>query len=71
MGAWGERWLDVTTEHTDPGFVLWSWVKYYFDLEKLPPGHVLVEFTFPDQPPTNRRYWVLVEDGSALLAPRR
>lgn len=67
MGAWGERWLDVTTEHTDPGFVLWAWVKYYFDLEKLPPGHVLVEFTFPDRPPTNRRYWVLVEDGSAEL----
>lgn len=67
LGAWGERWLDVTTEHTDPGFVLWSWVKYYLDVDKLPRGHVLVEFTFPDQPPTNRRYWVLAEDGSAEL----
>jgi HxlR-like helix-turn-helix len=25
LETWGERWLDVTTEHTDPGFALWAW----------------------------------------------
>lgn len=67
LGTWGERWLDVTTEHTDPGFVLWSWSKYYLDPEKLPDHRVLVEFHFPDEPPTNRRYWLLAEHRSAEL----
>jgi DNA-binding HxlR family transcriptional regulator len=31
LEVWGERWLEITTEHTDPGFVLWAWAKY-------PPG---------------------------------
>lgn len=35
QGTWGERWL-VTTEHTDPGFVLWAWTKYYLNPGTLP-----------------------------------
>lgn len=67
LGRWGERWLDVTTEHTDPGFVLWSWAKYYLAPDELPGQRVLVEFTFPDERPTNSRYWLLAEHGSAEL----
>lgn len=67
LAAWGERWLEVTTEHTDPGFVLWSWSKYYLDPEHVPEARVLVEFSFPDEPPTNRRYWLLAENRSAEL----
>jgi hypothetical protein len=67
LEIWGERWLDVTTEHTDPGFVLWSWARYYLDREELPDDRVLVEFSFPDEPPTNRRYWLLAERRSAEL----
>jgi len=67
LEVWGERWLDVTTEHTDPGFVLWAWARYHLDPEKLPDRRVLVEFTFPDERPTNRRYWLLAERRSAEL----
>lgn len=67
LGEWGERWLEVTTEHTDPGFVLWSWTKFYVDQKRLPPGRLVVEFTFPDEPPANRRYWFLVDSGRAEL----
>jgi DNA-binding HxlR family transcriptional regulator len=67
LGAWGERWLEVTTEHTDPGFVLWSWARFYIDGDELPPDRVLVEFVFPEEPPTNRRYWLLAEHGTAEL----
>lgn len=67
LGTWGERWLEVTTEHSDPGFVLWSWAKYYFEPSALPDHRVVVEFTFPQEPPTNRRYWLLAEGGDAEL----
>lgn len=67
LGVWGERWLEVTTEHTDPGFVLWSWARYYLNRDELPEARVVVEFVFPDEAPTNRRYWLLAEGGSAEL----
>jgi DNA-binding HxlR family transcriptional regulator len=67
LRAWGDRWLEVTTEHTDPGFVLWSWTRYFVALDQLPARRVLVEFAFPDEPPTNRRYWLLAEGGTAEL----
>jgi DNA-binding HxlR family transcriptional regulator len=67
LGVWGERWLELTTEHTDPGFALWAWARYYLDPDRLPTARVLVEFVFPDEAPTNRRYWLLAEGGSAEL----
>jgi DNA-binding HxlR family transcriptional regulator len=67
LETWGERWLDVTTEHTDPSFALWAWAKYHLNRENLPEHRVLVEFTFPDEPPTNRRYWLLAEHRSAEM----
>ena len=61
LEVWGERWLEVTTEHTDPGFALWAWAKYHLDPEKLPdaprPRRVHVSRRTANQP--------------ALLAARR
>jgi hypothetical protein len=65
LGGWGTRWADITSEHTDPGFALWAWVQVQLNREALPNGRVVVSFTFPDQPSGNRRYWLLIEHGSA------
>jgi DNA-binding HxlR family transcriptional regulator len=65
MAAWGERWVEVGPEHTDPGFALWAWCAAQLNREALPAGRVVVAFTFVDQPPGNRRYWLLVENGDA------
>lgn len=67
LGEWGERWVEVTSAHADPGFALWAWCQAQLDRSKLPAGRVLVAFTFPEQPPANRRYWLLVEHGDAEL----
>ena len=67
LRAWGDRWLEMTTEHTDPGFVLWSWTRHFIAADRLPERRVLVEFSFPDESPTNRRYWLLAEHGSVEL----
>lgn len=65
LGDWGERWVEVTTEHADPGFALWAWCQAQLDREKLPHDRVVVAFTFPDEAPGNRYYWLLVEHGDA------
>lgn len=65
LGEWGERWVEVTTVHADPGFALWAWCQAQLDRSELPPGRIVVAFTFPDERPGNRYYWLLVEHGDA------
>ncbi len=65
LGAWGERWVEVGPQHTDPGFALWAWCRVQLDRSLLPAGRVVVAFVFPDQPRGNQRFWLLVEDGDA------
>jgi len=63
LGAWGERWLELGDEHTNPRLVLWAWCTAY--LERLPDRRVVVRFEFSDQPADNRRVWLLVDHGDA------
>lgn len=67
LGAWGERWVEVTTEHADPGFALWAWCQAQLNRSALPERRTVVAFTFPEEPPGNRYYWLLVEHGDAEL----
>lgn len=65
LGEWGERWVEVTTTHADPGFALWAWVQAQLDRSRLPTDRVVVAFVFPEEPAGNRYYWLLVEGGDA------
>lgn len=65
LGEWGERWLEVSTAHADPGFALWAWCQAQLDRSQLPDGRVVVAFRFPEETPGNRYYWLLVEHGDA------
>lgn len=65
LGVWGERWVEVTTAHADPGFALWAWCQAQLDRSRLPEGRVVVAFTFPNEPAGNRYYWLLVDHGDA------
>ena len=65
MGRWGERWVEVTSMHADPGFALWAWCQAQLDRSKLPPQRTVIAFTFPDEAPGNRFYWLLVDHGDA------
>lgn len=65
LAAWAERWVDLRTEHTDPGFALWVWCQVQLNRNALPLCRVVVAFTFPDERPGNRRFWLLVENGDA------
>ena len=67
LGDWATRWVEVTHEHTDPGFALWAWCAAQMDADVLPERRTIVGFTFPQERPTNRRYWLLVSDGAAEL----
>jgi DNA-binding HxlR family transcriptional regulator len=67
MAGWGERWVEIGPEQTDPGFTLWAWCTAQLNRDALPVERVLVEFTFVDQPAGNRTYWLLVENREAQV----
>lgn len=67
LAAWGERWMEVTSERSDPAFALWAWCQVQLDRAALPPGRVVVALLFPDEAPVNRRYWLLIEHRDAEL----
>lgn len=67
LAEWGERWVDIGPEHTDPGFALWAWCKAQLDHTALPGDRVVVAFFFPDQPRGNQRFWLLIDNGDAQV----
>ncbi len=71
MAAWGERWLAMRPEHSDPSIVLWAWVTVHLARELLPARRVVVQFDFPQQPAMHRRFWILFEapDAEICYAP--
>lgn len=65
LSQWGEAWVEVGPEMTDPGFALWAWSLVQVDADRLPADRTVVAFRFPDQPAGNRHFWLLVESGRA------
>jgi DNA-binding HxlR family transcriptional regulator len=61
LSSWGRRWVELQPEHTDPSFVLWAWSHVHVKREALPDRRVVVAFEFPDEPPSHRRFWLLIE----------
>ena len=63
LALWGDRWVEIGPEMTDPGFALWAWCQVQLDRTQLPPERTVVAFDFPDQPAGNRHFWLLVHHG--------
>jgi DNA-binding HxlR family transcriptional regulator len=67
LASWGQRWAEVTREQCDPAYALWAWCQVQLDRSSLPDGRVVVAFTFPEERPSNRRFWILIEHRDAEL----
>jgi DNA-binding HxlR family transcriptional regulator len=61
LGAWGERWLELRDEQTNPRFLLWAWATTYLAHDQLPDQRIVVRFELTDQPPDRRRIWMLFD----------
>lgn len=71
FSSWGRRWIELQPEHSDPSFVLWAWVHVHLRRDQLPARRVVVQFEFPDEPASHRRFWLLIERGDAELCYSR
>ena len=67
---WGSKWAELTPEHAHPGVVLWGWVTFYLDRDRLPRRRVLVRFEYPTLSGPGRRGWLLTEHGDAEICEK-
>lgn len=66
LGVWGDMWMDVRPEHSDPGVILWSWCQVYLRRDRLPKRRVVVRFEF-DYRGRRETSWLLIDDGDGEL----
>jgi len=66
LGVWGDHWMDVRPEHSDPAVALWTWCQVYLRRDRLPDQRVVVrfEFVYRGRPETA---WLLIERRDAEL----
>lgn len=62
---WGRKWAEMKPEHAHPGVVLWVWLTFWLDRDRLPRRRVVVRFEFPTLEASARRSWLLIERGDA------
>lgn len=65
MGTWAEDWFELNPEDSDPGFLLHNWCNRYLAVDQLPKCRVVIRFDFTDQPPSQRRLWMLIDKDAA------
>jgi DNA-binding HxlR family transcriptional regulator len=66
LGVWGDMWMEVRPEHSDPGVILWSWCEVYLRRDRLPDRRVVVRFEF-EYGGRRETSWLLIERGDAEL----
>jgi DNA-binding HxlR family transcriptional regulator len=70
LHRWGSRWAELTPEQAHPGVVLWGWVTFYLDRDRLPRRRVLVRFDYPTLSGPGSRGWLLIQRGDAEVCER-
>lgn len=60
---WGAKWAELKPEHAHPGVVLWAWISFWMDHDRLPQRRVVVRFEYPNLRGPAPRGWLLVEHG--------
>jgi DNA-binding HxlR family transcriptional regulator len=73
LGAWGEQYVELRDEHTNPRFLLWTWSTTYLAHANLPDRRVVVRFELADRPAAERSIWLVIGPTDAEVctkAPR-
>lgn len=69
FGVWGQRWVesDISLQHLDAQLLMWD-MRRGLDTTPLPKKRSVIEFVYPEQAATNRKWWLVVEpDGCVDL----
>ncbi len=63
LAAWGQRWSrDLESDDLDPAFLAWS-MHTRINVDTMPRGRTVLEFTFSGTAKGLHRFWLVVENG--------
>ncbi|SES42165.1 DNA-binding transcriptional regulator, HxlR family [Tranquillimonas rosea] len=62
IGLWGQKWVETepSLENLDPELLMWD-MRRNLDTEPVPNRQTVIEFIYPELPPGQRRWWLIVE----------
>lgn len=61
FGIWGQKWVETraTLENLDPSLLMWD-IRRNINPAPLPSQRILVQFTYPELPPSQRDWWLII-----------
>lgn len=67
FGIWGQRWIDteISLQHLDPSLLMWD-MRRNLDPTPMPKRRSVIQFQYPELPPTLRSWWLLVEPNAGV-----
>ncbi|WP_226629762.1 winged helix-turn-helix transcriptional regulator [Alloyangia pacifica] len=67
FGIWGQKWVrsEPSLERLDVSLLMWD-MRRNLDPSPLPPRRVVLNFRFPELPPSKRSWWLIVEENGAV-----
>ena len=67
FGIWGQRWVEsaVSLQNLDAQLLMWD-MRRWFDPQPLPDKRSVIQFRYPDAPPAQRRWWLLVDPPASV-----
>ncbi|MEQ8901714.1 MAG: helix-turn-helix domain-containing protein [Roseovarius sp.] len=62
IGMWGQKWVETepSLENLDPELLMWD-MRRNLDTDPVPDRRVVIEFVYPELPPAQRKWWLIVE----------
>ena len=61
IGMWGQKWVEAepSLENLDPELLMWD-MRRNLDTDPVPERQTVIEFVYPELPPAQRRWWLIV-----------
>ena len=61
FGKWGQRWIEsrLSLQHLDAPLLMWD-MRRNLRLRPLPKRRSVIQFRYPDAPPSHRHWWLIV-----------
>jgi len=62
IGMWGQKWVEAepSLENLDPELLMWD-MRRNLDTDPVPKRRTVIEFIYPELPPAQRKWWLIVE----------
>jgi DNA-binding HxlR family transcriptional regulator len=67
IGIWGQRWVKASDQlrNLDASFFMWA-LRQLLNASALPPRRCTIQFLYPEQRQSLRRWWVIAAPGSEV-----